>query len=134
MGARLRGIQKDRVIERIVKDGVRDETARIIRLSGRRVGFDWITGAGADGIVVYRNSLELVGLERLDIASMILIEIREAVIEENRRVHILRDVEIQDTLCGRVIHRRFKVAWIVGIIETLPHPCCRDGTIAAERP
>lgn len=93
IGARCRGILEDWVVESIVKHGVRDEPARIIWLSSRGISRDWITGAGTDGAVVYRCTLELIRLEGLDITSMVLVEIREAIVEEDRGVHILGDVE-----------------------------------------
>lgn len=122
VGARCRGVLKDRVIEGIVEYGVRNEATRIIRLSRRRVSLNWIAGAVTDGVVVYRRTLELVRLERLDIPSMVLVEIREAVVKEDRRVHILGDVESQSALRSIVQNGCYKVARIVGICDILSHP------------
>jgi len=65
---------------------------------------------------------------------MILIEICEAVVEEDRRIHIFRDVEGQGALYSWVMNGCYKVARVIGIRDILPHPCCCDRTIAAERP
>lgn len=53
-----------------------------------------------DVVVGARVALELIGIERVDIAAMILIKIRQVVVEEDGRSHGLRDEEAQIATVG----------------------------------
>jgi hypothetical protein len=81
--------------EGIVEHGVGDQSAGIIRLAALT-----IQGSAVRVLNVAVRSLvalELVGIEGEDISAMVLVEVGEVVVEENRRAHLLWNGELEMT-------------------------------------
>lgn len=88
-------VQQARGDEAVVEHGVCDQTARVVGLASVSVDAKGVAVASIDGIVVAEVALELVGIERLDIAAMVLVEVCELVVEEDGRGQVVRDPEAQ---------------------------------------
>lgn len=80
--------------EGVVEERVCDQTARIVCLTvfTKTQG---VTVAVGDGVVINKVSFELILVERLDIATVVLVEVCELIVEEDGRGQVVRDVEAQ---------------------------------------
>lgn len=50
-----------------------------------------------NGVVANRVTLELIGVERLNVSSMVLVEVGQAVIEVDGRTNVVGDVKLERT-------------------------------------
>lgn len=80
--------------EAVVEKRVCDQTARIVGLA-RIVESKRVAVAVADGVIINKVALELVGAERLDVATVVLIEVCELVVEEHGGGQVVRNPEAQ---------------------------------------
>jgi hypothetical protein len=46
-----------------------------------------------DGMIADEVAFELIGIQRLDVSSMVLVEVRETIVEVDGRSDIVRDVK-----------------------------------------
>ena len=53
-----------------------------------------------DGVVANEVTFQLICVQGLDVSSMVLVEVGEAVVEENRRLHCVGNTECDGTLNG----------------------------------
>ena len=79
--------------EGIVEDGVRNQTARVIRfpvraVRGQRVAISTLNRAGGN-----RMAQQLICIQRLDVSTMVLVEVRKTVVEQHRRVEVCLNIE-----------------------------------------
>lgn len=86
------GIDQSGRVEGIVKDGVGDQSTRVICLALVVVS-QGVARAVVDGVVAKSLTFQLICVERLDISSMVLVEVRETVVEIDWRSNVIRDVE-----------------------------------------
>lgn len=86
-------VRQHRAGEGIVEHGVGDQTAGIIRLAALAIQRSAVRVMN----VVVRSlvALELVGVEGEDISAMVLVEVGQVVVEENRRAHLLWNGELE---------------------------------------
>lgn len=87
-------IQQTRSDKAVVEQRVCDQTARIVCLT---VGIETqrVTVTVVDGAVINNVSFELVLVERFNIATVILVEVCELIVEEDGWGQIVRDPEAQ---------------------------------------
>ena len=78
-----RDVEQDGIAKRVIEDRVGDETARVDDFAGVGIHVDGLAGAALDGAVGHGIALELVGVERLDVASVVLVVIGELIVEED---------------------------------------------------
>jgi len=90
----LSGIQSHRGFDRVIEQRVGNEAARVICLPIRGQ-LQRIARTRGDGAVAYELSVQLVGIQRLDISAVVLVEIGQAVVEENRWPNVIWNVEQQ---------------------------------------
>ena len=81
--------------ECIVKQGVGNEPAGIVRLLRVVVVAQRITRRAFDGVERNGLALELVGVQRLDIATMILKKIGQTIEEQDGRIEVAGDDKLQ---------------------------------------
>lgn len=88
------GVHCDRGIQCIVKDGVGNQTAGVVRFAvvvqPQRIARTPLDGAIAQGI-----ALELVCVQRLDVSPVILVEVGESVIEVDGGADVVGDRELK---------------------------------------
>jgi hypothetical protein len=88
------GIQGAEVVERVVEHGVCDQAAGVVWLPiSIDVQRGTITRPDIGGGP--RLALQLVNVDGLDVAAMVLVEVGEAVVEKNWRVDVFGDIEAQ---------------------------------------
>ena len=87
-------IDRDGTEDSIVENGVGNQTAGVICFS---VGcqFQRITGAAVDCAVALGIAFELIGVKRLDVSSVVLIEIREFIVEVYVRSDVVWNAELK---------------------------------------
>ena len=98
-GVAARSIDRDRAEDGVVEDGVGDQTTWVECLSVRCQS-QGIAGAATYCIIVLCIALELIGIEGLDVSSVVLIEVGEAVVQVNVRANIVRDTELKGADSG----------------------------------
>lgn len=78
----------------VVEDGVGNQAARVVCFAvwGESEG---IAGAAIDAAIASSGTSELVGVERLDISSVVLIEAGEAVVEIDMGADVVGDAELE---------------------------------------
>ena len=59
--------------------------------------FQWITGARADGTITDEVALQLICVQRFHVSSVILVEIRKAVVEQHWRSDVIGNFELNCT-------------------------------------
>jgi hypothetical protein len=92
-------VSGNRAEDGVIEDGVGDQTAGIVSFAvGRQL--QWVAGTAIDRAVAFGVTLELGCVKRLDVPSMILIEVREAVVEVYVRTDIVRDAELEGADSG----------------------------------
>jgi len=91
-----RGVGECQLAERVVEHGVGDETAGVVRLACLGVYVQRRAVARAEVAGTTRITLELLDIDGFDVAAVVLVEVREAVVEEDRRLDVFRDVEAED--------------------------------------
>jgi hypothetical protein len=94
-------VRNGQVIEGVVEHGVCDEATRIVWSVVRSRGnVERAAVAVFDVIGALRMALELVDVDRLDVATMVLVEVGEAIVEEDRGLDVVGDVEAQHAHIG----------------------------------
>lgn len=81
----------------VVEHGVRNQATRIVRLPGSRVGRQGRTHAARNRTVRQSRALQLLQLQGLNVSSMILVEVGETIVHEDRRSHRLGNIEREVT-------------------------------------
>lgn len=89
---------RGQVGEGIVEYRVGDQSARVIWFA-TTIFLQWGTLRVGSGIARLGN--ELVGVEAADVTSVVLEEICELVVEQNRWAHVFRNLELQHAVLGR---------------------------------
>jgi hypothetical protein len=79
----------------IVEDRVRNESAGIDSLAIFQL--ERIAGAAVDGVIAESIATELRRVQRLDVSAVVLVEVREAIVEVDWRANVVRDRELQRT-------------------------------------
>jgi hypothetical protein len=87
-------------LERIVEYRVRNQPAGVIRQFGCIIHPEGIAITVGNLIGSPGHALELIGIERLDISSVVLEEVGEAVVEKNWRLQVVVNAELQCTYVG----------------------------------
>jgi len=66
----------------------------------------------------------LIGVERLGVSSVILVEVCEFIVEENWARHVRRDGELKCASCGldRTAANQ-RIIWSVADVDLFPRPC-----------
>ena len=82
-------------MERVVEDGIGDEAARIVRLVCHGIKAQRITITAADAVVAAEVARKLRLVKRLDVSSMVLVKVGEAVVQKDVRAHVVRNQELQ---------------------------------------
>ena len=90
----LSGIQSHGGADRVVEQRVGNEAARVICLPIRGQ-LQRIASTRGDRAIAYELSIQLVGIQRLDISAVVLVEIGQAVVEENRWPNVIWNIEYQ---------------------------------------
>lgn len=111
------GVQTLRRVEGIVEFRVRNQTARIIRLSGSRIQLQRIAVAAVDGRVAAEIALHLRRILGLNISTVVLVEVGEAVVHEDGRADFVLNFEL-DGADGLVVG----VVRIVGPLQEAVGP------------
>jgi hypothetical protein len=88
-------IQQSQVIKRVVEHGIRNQATRVVWAT-ITMYVQGGTVARPDIITALRAALELVNVDRPDVAAMVLVEVGEAIVEQDRRFDLFGDVEAQD--------------------------------------
>lgn len=96
-----RGVECDGAEESVVEERVGNETTWVDSLAGFRVDLEWITIAAGDGGVAAEIAHQLVLIVRLDVSSMVLVEVGELIVEEDGRANVVGNVELQHADVGR---------------------------------
>lgn len=81
-----------------IEQRIRDEPTRPIDLLRLRDNIEWFTIPALDSTKIYSLSFQLISIHALDIAPMVLIEIREFVIKKNSMLKLCRDFKLNDAL------------------------------------
>lgn len=79
--------------EGIIEKGVRDETAGVVGLFGMVASLERCALGILQVTVAERLAFELVGVERVDISSVVLIKVLEVIVKQDRGLHVLGEVE-----------------------------------------
>jgi len=88
-------IRNAEVVEGVIEHRVRNQSTRIVWLVVLiRVKRGAIARVDVSGVL--RRAFELIDVDGLNIATMILVEVGEAVVEENRRLDVIRDCNAQN--------------------------------------
>jgi len=82
--------------ECVVEHGVGDEAAGVVRLACLGVYVQRRAVARAEVAGTAGITLELLDIDGLDVAAVVLVEVREAVVEQDWRLDVFRDVEAED--------------------------------------
>lgn len=99
--ARRRGrVEPHGVGKGVVEHRVGNQTAGVVGLLAILVAVQRRALGAGNGIVVASGALELIRIKRVDVAAMVLVEVGEMVVEENRCAHLLGDVESQAANIG----------------------------------
>lgn len=94
-------IREDQIAERVVEDGVCDQAAGVVWFFGGGVGDEGGAGvASPQGAQIHRIAAKLAFINGLDVASVVLVKVGEAVVEVHRRVERLGDVELEGADLG----------------------------------
>lgn len=88
-------VQQNRREESVVEDGVGNETAWVVSLAGFAIDCQWRTVAVADAAVVAHSTHQLGLIERLDVSSVVLVEVCETVVKEDMGSNVIRKEELQ---------------------------------------
>ena len=96
------GIQSHRRTDRVIEQRVGNEAARVICLPIRGQ-LQRIASTRGDRAIAYELSIQLVGIQRLDISAVVLVEIGQAVVEENRWPNVIWNIEYQGADGGPVL-------------------------------
>lgn len=111
-------VEKDRAGEGVVEQRVGNQAAGIVRRAAgvepQRVAVGVMHGAVVKGI-----ALELLVVEALHVAPVVLVEVGELVVEQHGRTHSLRDVKLQRALLDVSRHLDSVVRHVDG--RALPH-------------
>jgi len=110
-------VQEDGRVESIIEHGICDQAAWIVR-PATGIETQRVAEGSRDGVVVDSDTTQLVLLERLHVASMVLIEVCEAVVEEDGRLHWRWNIEDERALRDVVQHDAVRV----GVVDGLPRP------------
>ena len=121
-------IEQTRGIEGVVEHGIGDQAARVIGLVRVGVKLQRVAVAAIDGRVVAEITHELIGVERLDVTAMILVEIGKLVVKKDGRSEIVGNPEAQLADLGLDIEEAIVVG--DGLIDGSPlRTLCRSGRI-----
>ena len=86
------GIQSHRRSDRVIEQRVGNEAARVICLPVRGQ-LQRIASTRGDRAIAYELSIQLVSIQRFDISAVVLVEIGQAVVEENRWPNVIWNIE-----------------------------------------
>lgn len=116
--------------EGIVEHGVGDETAGVVGLVKLALAFvlyvKRVTLRPLDLIETPVMALELVRVKRLDVAAMVLVEVRQVLVEEDGGAHALGDGETQvAAISGDIVELE------LDFDISLNGPSCVDGLVGA---
>lgn len=117
--------QENGIVNRVIEQRVRNQAAGIVNflsaidVAANRHG---VTASALGRLVRDKLPLELVGVERLDVAAVVLVEIRELVVQENRLSKVRGQAELQRASRRRVFGARVKR---YGYIILSPPECAR---------
>jgi hypothetical protein len=89
-------VENCQIVVRVVEHGIGNEAAGIVWLAARPE-LQRIAVSSIDGSAAYSLSLQLVKVERFDVPTVILIEIRQAIVEIDWGFDIVRYLERQNT-------------------------------------
>ena len=92
-------VDSDGAKDGVVEDGVGDQSAGVVSFSVV-VQLQRIAGGTVYGAIALRIAFELIGVERLDISSVILVEVCKLVIEVHMWSNIIRNVELKSADSG----------------------------------
>lgn len=121
-------IEQLRGVEGVVEHGIGNQSARVVGLVRVGVELQRVAVAAIDGRVVAKVAHKLVGVERLDITAVVLVEVCELVVEEDRRGEIVGDPEAQLADLGLDIEEAIVVG--DGLVDRPPlRTLCRGGGI-----
>jgi hypothetical protein len=105
------------VLKGVVKHGIRDEAARVV-WPVPVVNLERVAFASLDLRGCLRIALQLFNVQGLYIAAMVLVEVCEAVVEEDRRLYIFRDDEAEDAHVDIFFHNASAVP-LVDLLQIL---------------
>jgi len=88
-------IEEDGTEEGVIEEGIGNEATGVICLVRDGVDAQRIAVAGPDAVVAPEVTAELGLVERLDVSSVVLIEVCEAVVQKDVRADIVGNVEAQ---------------------------------------
>lgn len=125
------GIEQHGVVERVVEDGVGDQATGIVCFAVR-VEAERVARAAANGVIVDGCSLQLIHIQRLDVATVVLVELCEAVVEEDGGGHLFGDLEFDGALADGPADGRREVIWVPDVGDLLGPPCWLVGGAFAE--
>lgn len=94
------GIQRDWRMDGIIEERIGNQTTRIKAFPSGWVNLEWIAITRRDCAVAPRLTHELILVVTLYIASVILVEICQAIVEQYRRSEIIGQSELQNTAIG----------------------------------
>lgn len=90
-----RGVEQDRAEKGVVEYGVCDKTARIVGLASVTIDRQRRAVAATDATVVAKSARQLVLIVRLDISSVVLVKVCEAVVQEYVRSNVVGKIKLQ---------------------------------------
>lgn len=88
-------VESDGAEEGIVEERISYQAAWIIGLAGVGIGTKRVAVAFGDGVVDHKVARQLALVVGFDISAMILVEVGEAIVEQNWGTEVVRDVELQ---------------------------------------
>lgn len=90
------GIDQDWAGKGVIEHGIGDQTAGVVRQPDTIISLKRRTVRTVYIVIRSSMSFELIGIERRNVASMILVEIGEPVVEVSGRRHLIRQVVLEN--------------------------------------
>lgn len=93
------------ITERVVEHRVGDQSTWVDNLLRRRVHIDWFARSSGDGTVGDGVALQLIRVQRLDVASVVLVVVCELVVEKHAGIETCGDAKVEVAGSGGSVPR-----------------------------